>query len=163
MLAEGVDLSKFQTAAGQDRKLSKNIIIAKNLPYGTTTTDLERKFSEFGELVRVICGPSGLIGIVEFIDSSDARKAYNTLAYSRFKDSPLYLDWAPIGCLKNLPQDVKGSAENSVEREAKQDDVQIQERDDVGPASIFIKNINFDSSEEALSLHFKRYGFLLHF
>lgn len=39
-------------------------------------------------------------GIVEFLDSGEAKKAFRNLAYSRFKSMPLYLEWAPVQVFK---------------------------------------------------------------
>lgn len=33
--------------------------------------------------------------IVEFVEPAEARTAFKRLAYSRFKNLPLYLEWAP--------------------------------------------------------------------
>lgn len=41
-----------------------------------------------------------LSGIVEFLDSGEAKKAFRNLAYSRFKSLPLYLEWAPVQVFK---------------------------------------------------------------
>lgn len=40
-------------------------------------------------------------GIVEFLDSGEAKKAFRNLAYSKFKSLPLYLEWAPIQVFKS--------------------------------------------------------------
>lgn len=39
-------------------------------------------------------------GIVEFLDSGEAKKAFRNLAYSKFKSMPLYLEWAPVQVFK---------------------------------------------------------------
>ena len=37
---------------------------------------------------------------MEFHGSINAKKAFTAVAYSRFVDRPLYLEWAPINCLE---------------------------------------------------------------
>lgn len=37
---------------------------------------------------------------MEFLDSGEAKKAFRNLAYSRFKNLPLYLEWAPVQVFK---------------------------------------------------------------
>ena len=44
--------------------------------------------------------PSGLAALVEFAGSINAKKAFKGVAYSRFGDRPLYLEWAPVDCLE---------------------------------------------------------------
>lgn len=36
-----------------------------------------------------------ILGIVEFLEPSEARNAFVKLAYTKFKHLPLYLEWAP--------------------------------------------------------------------
>lgn len=33
---------------------------------------------------------------MEFLDAGEAKQAFKNLAYSRFKNLPLYLEWAPL-------------------------------------------------------------------
>ena len=37
--------------------------------------------------------------MIEFFESSEARAAFSSLAYTRFKNGPLYLEWAPADAL----------------------------------------------------------------
>ena len=37
--------------------------------------------------------------VIEFFESSEARAAFSSLAYTRFKNGPLYLEWAPADAL----------------------------------------------------------------
>ena len=62
---------------------SKTEILVKNLPAGTTSDEITEMFAKFGTLGRVILPPSGVTGIVEFIEPTEARTAFRSLAYSR--------------------------------------------------------------------------------
>lgn len=58
-------------------------MIAKNLPYGTSTDDLRTIFAPFGQLQRVILPPTGITSLIEFQEPSFARKAFQKLAYTK--------------------------------------------------------------------------------
>lgn len=88
----GVRLSVFDAPAV---KRSKTIILAKNLPADTTVTELTPIFAKFGPIGRLILPPSGVTALIEFCDPSEAKQAFKKLAYSKFKNVPLYLEWAP--------------------------------------------------------------------
>ena len=76
-------------------KRSKTVILAKNLPADTQTEEIRQVFTKFGILGRVVMPPSGVTALVEFVEPSEARKAFKKLAYTKFKYVPLYLEWAP--------------------------------------------------------------------
>lgn len=88
-----VQLDAF--AAALPKKRSGTVIVAKNLPAGTTARELQPLFEKFGPLGRLVLPPSGVTALVEFLEPSEARAAFRKLAYSRFKNLPLYLEWAP--------------------------------------------------------------------
>ena len=89
----GVKLDTFK----KDATRSDKIILVKNLPSGALPTELRFKFEKFGGLGRIIMPPSGLAALVEFDGSINAKRAFKAVAYSRFGDRPLYLEWAPSG------------------------------------------------------------------
>ncbi|XP_036318086.1 probable RNA-binding protein 19 [Rhagoletis pomonella] len=88
----GVRLSVFDSPIV---KRSKTIILAKNLPAATTVADLTPIFAKFGPIGRLILPPSGVTALIEYCDPSEAKQAFKKLAYSKFKNVPLYLEWAP--------------------------------------------------------------------
>lgn len=94
----GVILDAFSTP---NVKRSKNIILVKNLPSATNVGELQNIFQPFGLINQIILPPSGITAIIEFIEPSEARKAFNKLAYSKFKNMPLYLEWAPDNSLSD--------------------------------------------------------------
>lgn len=38
---------------------------------------------------------AGLSGLVEFLEAHQAKAAFKAIAYTRFKDKPFFLEWAP--------------------------------------------------------------------
>ncbi|KAK5980714.1 hypothetical protein GCK32_005181 [Trichostrongylus colubriformis] len=92
-LDNGVCLDAFSRPAA---KRSDTVIIAKNLPAGVQEEELQRMFGKFGEVDKVLMPPEGGISaLVVMSNNVDAKKAFQALAYSRFRTQPLYLEWAP--------------------------------------------------------------------
>lgn len=82
------------------KKRSKTAILVKNLPANTMLSEIQPLFAKFGLLGRVVLPPSGITAIVEFLDAGEAKKAFSKLAYTKFKNLPLYLEWAPENTFK---------------------------------------------------------------
>ena len=59
------------------------MILVKNLPAGVTVSELEELFSPHGSLGRVLLPPSGLTAIIEFLEPTEAKRAFTRLAYSK--------------------------------------------------------------------------------
>lgn len=59
------------------------MILVKNLPAKTETEEIEKVFSPYGTLGRVLIPPSGVTAIVEFVVPTEARAAFTKLAYRR--------------------------------------------------------------------------------
>lgn len=62
------------------------MILVKNLPSGVQVGDLETLFSPYGSLGRVLLPPSGLTAIVEFLEPTEAKRAFMKLAYTKVSD-----------------------------------------------------------------------------
>lgn len=127
---------------------SKSVILIKNLPMQTAVEEIRDKFSKFGDLARVVLPPYGVTALVEFYEVSEARTAFKSLAYTRFKNTPLYLEWAPENVMTSAP--VKSETE-------KEEEIDVAEQN----ATLFVKNINFSTTEESLKKHFEQSGQVL--
>ncbi|PWW71559.1 RNA-binding domain-containing protein, partial [Tuber magnatum] len=88
----GMDLKAFEKREKDDK-----IILFKNFPYGTRAEDIRDLVEPFGKVARVLMPPAGTIAVVEFTDTPAARAAFASLAYSRFKETVLFLEKAPKG------------------------------------------------------------------
>ncbi|KAL3284900.1 hypothetical protein HHI36_019035 [Cryptolaemus montrouzieri] len=158
---EGVVLDVFTTP---NSKRSKTVILVKNLPSKTNLREIIDIFEKHGVLGRVILPPSGITAIVEFVEAAEARKAFTKLAYSKFKNMPLYLEWAPENSLKEAsPQTRTVVKEDSNEEIKKENEVVGVEEDseDEEPeedTTLFVKNLNFKTTDEALKKHFENCG-----
>lgn len=162
----GVRLEAFDEST---TKRSKTTILAKNLPPRTEVEELREKFAQFGVLEKVILPPSGVTCLVKFEDPSEARKAFKKLAYSKFKHVPLYLEWAPENVLKEESKEDEVKPEKT---EEKLEDVEVKDpkaqqlkedddEDDTPPepnTTLFIKNLNFETSDATIRDAFKHIG-----
>ncbi|CAH1403451.1 unnamed protein product [Nezara viridula] len=155
---------------------SKTVILVKNLPAKTTAAEIRKMFAKYGELGRIILPPTGVTGIVEFLEPSEARNAFKQLAYTKFKHLPLYLEWAPNNTFHKSNEEseekindstikVESSDDKNVKEESK-DDIKVlkkeaDDEEDIVPepnTTLFVKNLNFETTDESLKQHFSSCG-----
>lgn len=164
----GVDLVKALAVAkeiaantniAKRKRLSRTAFLIKNLPARTREADLMQVFKKFGNLARLIVVPSGLLSVVEYKTATDAKRAYNNLAYTKFRDTPLYLEWLPSEAIGPvLTDEEKGTNAEADDAEddfpskaAETDDL----KDDVNTSStVYVKNLNFETRDAQLKEHF---------
>ncbi|XP_036591321.1 probable RNA-binding protein 19 [Trichosurus vulpecula] len=185
LIENGVSLDSFSQATGER---SKSVILVKNLPAGTRASELQEIFSRYGSLGRVLLPEGGITAIVEYLEPLEARRGFTSLAYSKFHDVPLYLEWAPMGIFSCHPPQKKEqgdepggkeaaqtearpegeAAENTPEKGAaaleEKPDATGEEEDDededesLPGCTLFIKNLNFSTTEEMLKEVFSKVG-----
>ncbi|XP_068616888.1 probable RNA-binding protein 19 [Brachionichthys hirsutus] len=159
LLDNNVSLDSFSQAAAPR---STTVILVKNLPAGVTVSELEELFSPHGSLGRVLLPPSGLTAIIEFLEPADAKRAFTRLAYSKFQHIPLYLEWAPVGVFvaaKPEPVLEKMDALTEEKKEMSEEVEEEEEEEEPDPGStLFIKNLNFSTTEEKLQETFSKCG-----
>ncbi|XP_012255144.2 probable RNA-binding protein 19 [Athalia rosae] len=158
---------------------SKTVILVKNLPPRTDVEKIREMFAQHGELGRVIMPPSGITALVEFLEPSEARVAFMKLAYTKFEHLPLYLEWAPDNSFKVAPKNsklrslmshkVESSLPNSgnvdelkaKDEKSSQQGAESSSEDDETPepdTTLFVKNLNFTTTEQMLKEHFRKCG-----
>ncbi|NWR64414.1 RBM19 protein, partial [Bucorvus abyssinicus] len=180
LIENGVSLDSFSQAAGER---SKTVILVKNLPARTSVAELEDVFGKHGSLGRVLLPEGGITAIVEFLEPTEAKQAFTKLAYSKFRSVPLYLEWAPMGVFFNpAPQKkpleapekegkarlapvgfilfvsgeaVKGSEQTAAQEEEEEEE---EEEESIPGCTLFIKNLNFATTEDTLKETFSKVG-----
>lgn len=140
---------------------SKTVLLVKNLPAKTAPEEIRDTFSKFGELGRVVLPPAGITAIVEFYEPTEARAAFRRLAYSKFKGTPLYLEWAPEKAFataggSRAPPDVNPVPDDSTVKLAQERGDSSRDSVPESGATLFVKNLNFSTTEEALRSHFEK-------
>ncbi|KAK4440384.1 putative RNA-binding protein 19 [Sesamum alatum] len=160
----GVNISSLEEfAAGKTDglKRSNHVILVKNLPYGSSESELSNMFGKFGSLDRIILPPTKTLAVVIFLEPAEARAAFKGLAYKRYKDAPLYLEWAPGNILSQTSSvgDNKVVGEHDVKRALLEQEVEETTDADVDPdriesRSLYVKNLNFKTSDDGVKKHF---------
>ena len=150
--SHGVRLNLFDTDKSKvTRKRSKNVILVKNLPFGTSTKELTEFFGPFGSLSRVILPPAGISALIEYSSSSNAKKAFKKLSYSNFNHLPLYLEWAPFGVMSSESSQlaVKDSGKDEESSRIFLEKLNFATTDD-SKNKLLIRNVPFEASKKEL-------------
>ncbi|KAI5432706.1 hypothetical protein KIW84_020129 [Lathyrus oleraceus] len=148
-------------------KRSNHVILAKNLPYGATENELANMFGKFGSLDKIILPSTKTLALVVFLEAAEAKAAFRGLAYKRYKDAPLYLEWAPSNVVspKSTSKDNEmnsGIGEKDVKRQKLEQDVERISDVEIDPdrveaRSLFVKNLSFKTTDEGLRKHFSQH------
>ncbi|KAL6502396.1 hypothetical protein OROHE_024674 [Orobanche hederae] len=156
-------LEEFATGKTDGLKRSNHVILVKNLPYGSSEGELSEKFGKFGSLDKIILPPTKTLAVVVFLEPAEARAAFRGLAYKRFKDAPLYLEWAHsnimsqasnVGDNKIGELDVKRAL---LERQVEDITDTNVDPDRIESRSLYVKNLNFKTSDESVKQHFSEH------
>ncbi|KAF8335941.1 uncharacterized protein EI90DRAFT_3152914 [Cantharellus anzutake] len=142
----GVMMDSFRSAPR-----SQTTLLAKNIPYGTTVSELNGLFSPHGEITRLLLPPAGTIAVVEFAHADEAAKALRAVAYRRVGNSVVYLEKAPLGIFKDDAETARQRTESSV-ADTPKDEVAGSSPE----STLFIKNLAFATTTEKLRDTFAR-------
>ena len=149
----GVSLEAFT----KNKAKSPFVIIVKNIPSSTEEKDLLDLFSPFGTLGRLILPPSRTIALIEYPDRNEAKVAFRKLAYTKFKSVPLYLQWAPEGTFISI-FDPNEAQRKKMENSKKMAEKPAMDENLPPAATVFVKNLNFETSDEGLKTAFQGVG-----
>lgn len=118
---------------------SQEIIIVKNLAKGAVLSEINDLFSRYGSVCRCIMPPSKTMAIVEFRDLASAKNAFDKISYTTYRALPLYLEWAPQQTFDAPHQEIETVTTTNAN-------------------TIFVKNLSFKTTQEALKIHFEASG-----
>ncbi|XP_048467352.1 probable RNA-binding protein 19 isoform X1 [Rhincodon typus] len=163
LIDNGVKLDSFSQGAG---KRSKTVILVKNIPVGTQVEELEKIFKKYGDVARVLLPSAGVTAIVEFLEPTEAKQAFTKLAYSKFQHVPLYLEWAPMDVFCTTTPETKKSEkkqssideDDQAKDENEADNSSEGEEEHLPGCTLFVKNLNFLTTEETLVKTFEKCG-----
>jgi multiple RNA-binding domain-containing protein 1 len=164
-LEHGVDL--------KSKKRSTKLILIKNFSLATvlenkkqlTGTITEKQIKDIeqelfqlftssgGQVEKVVVLKSGTHGLVEFHEPSEARKAFRMINLKKFHHVPLYLEWAPIVVQKRVKEEKKPEASIEEKEEPKAIAPTVLPES----ATLFVKNLNFSTTEKEVEDLFKPY------
>ncbi|CAK9115870.1 unnamed protein product [Durusdinium trenchii] len=143
---KGTALTNSKAILPEDAKRREDTLIVKHLPAAASGAELRERFGRFGALVRCALAPSNTVAIVQFSDKGAAKHAFQKLAFSRYRHVPLYLEWAPEDVFTD------GSAPAADDADAAAE----EELDEESRGYLFVKNLNFSTTEEALKKAFRK-------
>eukprot|EP00742_Colponemidia_sp_Colp-10_P008001 GILJ01008633.1.p1 GENE.GILJ01008633.1~~GILJ01008633.1.p1 ORF type:complete len:934 (+),score=229.04 GILJ01008633.1:199-3000(+) len=156
---QGINIDAFKPSSNEEKiERSKTVIIVKNIPYDTEITEVQDLFARYGALGRTVMPPSKSLVLVEYLESTDAKRGFKSLAYRKFKHVPLFLEWAPNGVFREISE-LKAAAEkknnalagiastNQIEEEGNVDDMDKA-------STLFVKNLNFQTTDSQLKSFF---------
>ncbi|XP_052209349.1 uncharacterized protein LOC127812867 [Diospyros lotus] len=160
-------LEEFSSGKTVGVKRSNHIILVKNLPYSSSEGELAKMFGKFASLDKIILPPTKTLALVVFLEPAEARAAFRGLAYKRYKDAPLYLEWAPDHILNQNTTSIDAAntvivGENEVKRVILEQQVEGITDGEIDPdriesRSLFVKNLNFKTSDESIRKHFSEH------
>jgi multiple RNA-binding domain-containing protein 1 len=174
LIRNGVKLDAFSNADGPR---SKTTFIVKNLPINTVDAEIREIFEKHGAIRRIVMPEYGIAALVEFKERQEAREAFTKSAYRKFKNVPLYLEWAPMdifeGATGSSEEQIDGVENKDAEQEStlapenidqpntkpvKMDDDRDEDFLPEPNSTLFVKNLNFSTNETALVELFRKIG-----
>jgi multiple RNA-binding domain-containing protein 1 len=151
--ANGINLDSFKSKPRSD-----DVILVKNLEANTKSEQIRALFEEHGRVLRVLLPPTGVIAVVQFASPSDGKRAFAKLAYRRFGSSQLFLEKAPRDLFLNSQpaesQDIPAEPV-AVQKVSASDLLEEDPAQPSAEATLFVKNLNFDTTTSALADAFK--------
>mmetsp|Transcript_12335 Transcript_12335/g.20736 ORF Transcript_12335/g.20736 Transcript_12335/m.20736 type:complete len:277 (+) Transcript_12335:439-1269(+) len=146
----GIDLHTLDKNPRSACRRSETTLLVKNIPFSTKERELRDIFERYGQLERLLISPFNTLAIVEFKNPTQAKMAAKNLAYYKVNYiMPIYLEFAPV----TFDELKEREAEDSEESEqAGGNEEAIKEKSE---RTVFVKNLNFNSTEVDLENVFK--------
>lgn len=154
----GMRLEAFENV----KERCDDVILVKNISYGTTGDEIRALFAQHGDVGRVLVPPSNTIAVVEMPIVGEARTAFRALAYKRFKDAVLYLEKAPAAFLPpassgsehatiSSAAGIAAPASTSSLRGVANGAQPSAEPESAAAATLYVKNLSFATTSERLA------------
>jgi len=122
-------------------------------------------FEKYGAVGRVVLPPARTIALIEYLEVTEAKKGFRSLAYKNFYGVPLYLEWAPINIFETKatkPKEKEKNEEGEEEEDTKEEEEEQADEEKIDKESLkkevllesysedttlsstlYIKNLNF--------------------
>ena len=163
----GVDVALLEKGVRDPTQVmrSETVLLLKNVPHDANQLELKQMFAAFGSLERFVMPPSKTMALVAFHSNKDAKKAFQRLAYKRYKRVPIYLEFAPDNCLKQSLKDASITPQTPREAEAEEGEAHVEAKAEAEEPmdesslklhTLYVKNLSFDTTEDALRKHFEK-------
>ncbi|KAJ4486653.1 RNA-binding domain-containing protein [Lentinula edodes] len=161
--SNGVVLASFSSSR---TARADTTILVKNIPYGTSDTQIRELFEPHGTVSRVLVPPAGTIAVVEFEKPDEASRGFRAVAYRRLGNSVIYLEKAPIGIFADAPPPPSASysatpgAIPAYAVKIPEQTAEATNEGDEAPSlaagtTLFVKNLAFSTTTERLNQMFR--------
>ncbi|KAJ3876729.1 hypothetical protein F5051DRAFT_466760 [Lentinula edodes] len=161
--SNGVVLASFSSSR---TARADTTILVKNIPYGTSDTQIRELFEPHGTVSRVLVPPAGTIAVVEFEKPDEASRGFRAVAYRRLGNSVIYLEKAPIGIFTDAPPPPSASysatpgAIPAYAVKIPEQTAEATNEGDEAPSlaagtTLFVKNLAFSTTTERLNQMFR--------
>ena len=162
----GVNVHALESGAASRENVkiarSQHSILIKNLPYESEESDLREMCEKFGTLSQLVLPSTRTIAIAEFLESNEARRAFQGLAYKRYRHVPLYVEWAPKDIFKTSKKNELGDDDDDDDdrttkfnKETSSKDDDVEEDPEEKSKVLFVKNIDFSTTDESFLQFFE--------
>ena len=163
----GVNVHALESGAASRENVkiarSQHSILIKNLPYESEESDLREMCEKFGTLSQLVLPSTRTIAIAEFLESNEARRAFQGLAYKRYRHVPLYVEWAPKDIFKTSKKNELGDDDDDDDddrttkfnKETSSKDDDVEEDPEEKSKVLFVKNIDFATTDESFLQFFE--------
>ena len=162
----GVNVHALESGAASRENVkiarSQHSILIKNLPYESEESDLREMCEKFGTLSQLVLPSTRTIAIAEFLESNEARRAFQGLAYKRYRHVPLYVEWAPRDIFKTSKKNELGDDDDDDDdrttkfnKETSSKDDDVEEDPEEKSKVLFVKNIDFATTDESFLQFFE--------
>uniref|UniRef100_A0A1I8GWV3 RNA-binding protein 19 n=1 Tax=Macrostomum lignano TaxID=282301 RepID=A0A1I8GWV3_9PLAT len=137
----GVNLDSFgQRRPGSDERSDRVFLSVLGLEISW-----RRSTPRFPGFEKLVLPPThGVTGLVAYATPQEARTAYRRTAFTRFVDRPLYLEWAPVGCLDQENKKQQEKAEATTDKQTQ------DEADQPTANKVLIRNVAFQANSKEL-------------
>lgn len=157
----GVNLKAFETTRKTVPR-SRTTVIIKNLPKDVTKTQLSELLNRYGFVNRLLLPTNKTIAIAQFRNLDHASNAFTKLSGFMFHGLPLYLEYAPDNLLPESTSAEDGEEQNEggeQRMEKANNDDDGAEEAETKAKTVFVKNLNFKTTEDGLRDFFREGGF----
>ena len=111
---------------------------------------MEELFVNYGKLLRITLPDNRAIAIIEFCSDEHAKNAFELLSGYKFKGgAPFYLEWAPKNIFNNS---------ELLNKREDMDEIKQENTENSKAKTLFVKNLNFGTSEDQLRSLFEKNG-----
>lgn len=152
-ILHGVNLQSFADVKQKD----DSVLLFKNLPSNANEAEIRKLVEGAGGVVnRLVIPEIGGLAIVELGDANQGKMVFGKLAYRKFGDGLIYLEKGPVNTftsaapLTSSASKLNGQTDLDQDQSDGDEEAARQDR-----ATIFVKNLNFDTRAPELTRIFE--------